>query len=165
MAGRGDTATSLLAPPSPNLLSFRRLDNEKLQKQSVSETTRELMCGFSRHQGVQEWPTCFDIFSLSSTLKKKKNTGNSFSCFAYLFHSLYLSLVFYFFLFHTRILLYLYSYVTNPPSPCASVFVLLVAHPNKITTAGAIGCQWSVHIPGTGPLVPVSYHFWFSCGL
>jgi len=30
-----------------------------LAKQSVSETTRKLMCGFSRHQGVQEWPTCF----------------------------------------------------------------------------------------------------------
>jgi hypothetical protein len=103
----------------------------------------------------------FDTFSLSSTLKK--NTDHSFSCFAYLFQYLYLSLVFYFFMFHTRILLYMYSYVTNPPSPCASVFVLLAVHPNEITTAGAIGSWWSVHIPGTGPLAPVSYHFYFFC--
>ena len=48
-----------------------------------------------------------------------------------------------------------------PPSPCASVFVLLAANPNEITTAWAVVSLWSVHIPGTGPLAPMSNHFYF----
>ena len=82
-------------------------------------------------------------FGLKLTALTSNVSARFYSCLTHIFRSfLFVSVLLFFscFMFHTRIVFYLYSYVTNYHSPSASVFgPPLGIHPKEITLAQ---CYW-----------------------